>query len=110
MKIVKKVWGHEEEIVNNEHYCGKKLVLKKDHFCSEHFHKIKHETFYIASGEVMMQLKGELITMKPGDKCVVPPLTKHRFRGLEDSEIIEFSTHHEDSDSYRLQPSGKIKK
>jgi hypothetical protein len=30
----------------------------------------------------------------------------HRFSGLEDSEIIEFSTHHEDEDSYRQERSG----
>jgi len=33
---------------------------------------------------------------------------KHRFTGLENSEIMEFSTHHEDEDSYRDELSGKV--
>jgi quercetin dioxygenase-like cupin family protein len=46
--------------------------------------------------------------MHPGDAFLIEPNTKHRFTGLEDSEIIEFSTHHEDSDSYRDEVSGKV--
>ena len=29
VNFVEKVWGHEEWIVNNELYCGKKLFVKK---------------------------------------------------------------------------------
>ena len=46
--------------------------------------------------------------MLPGLSILIEPNTKHRFTGLEDSEIIEFSTHHEDSDSYRDELSGKV--
>ena len=49
LNIVDKVWGREEWIVNNEKYCGKKLILKKGYSCSMHHHKIKDETFYILS-------------------------------------------------------------
>ncbi len=48
------------------------------------------------------------IVMKPGDALLIPPYTKHRFTGLEDSEIIEFSSHHEESDSYRDDVSGPV--
>ena len=46
--------------------------------------------------------------MLPGDSIRITPGMKHRFTGLENSEIIEFSTHHEDSDSYRDEVSGKV--
>ena len=106
-KIVKKLWGHEEWIVNRD-YCGKKLVLKKGLRCSVHHHKNKDETFYIIKGKVLIELDKEKKVMLPGDSILIEPGTKHRFTGLEDSEIIEFSTHHEDSDSYRDEPSGTV--
>jgi mannose-6-phosphate isomerase-like protein (cupin superfamily) len=99
-KIVEKKWGSEEWIVNRD-YCGKKLVLNKGYRCSMHHHKNKDETFYLLSGKVLLELNGKKIIMSPGDSMLVEPNMKHRFTGLEDSEIMEFSTHHEDSDSYR---------
>ena len=99
-KIVEKKWGHEEWIINRD-YCGKKLVLNKGSRCSMHYHKIKDETFYIVKGKVLLELEDQKKILKPGNSILILPNKKHRFTGLEDSEIIEFSTHHEDSDSYR---------
>lgn len=107
MEIVPKVWGEEHWIVNAE-YCGKKLVLKKGFRCSIHHHKVKDETFYVISGKVLLESDGKSHLLKPGDSFHILPGCKHRFTGLETSEIIEFSTHHEDSDSYRDSPSGAI--
>lgn len=107
MEIVKKVWGHEEIIVNRD-YCGKKLILNKGYRCSMHYHKNKDETFYILSGKVLLEIGMQKNIMLPSDSMLIKPGQKHRFTGLEDSEIIEFSTHHEDSDSYRDEVSGKV--
>jgi quercetin dioxygenase-like cupin family protein len=104
--IVPKDWGEEHWIVNNDLYCGKKLILRKGFRCSLHYHKVKHETFYVESGLVQLSIPGGLRIMRPGDRAVIKPTTVHRFTGLEDSVIFEFSTHHEDSDSYRIEPSG----
>ena len=46
--------------------------------------------------------------MLQGDSLRITPGMKHRFTGLEDSEIMEFSTHHKDEDSYRDEESGKV--
>jgi len=100
IKIVPKKWGEERWLVNRD-YCGKLLILKKGFRCSMHHHKNKDETFYINKGKVLLELDGKKTIMKPGQAQLVMPGQKHRFTGLEDSEIIEFSTHHEDSDSYR---------
>ena len=104
---VPKVWGEEHWIVNRE-YCGKKMVLNKGFRCSMHLHKNKDEVFYVTKGRVFLELGDGERVMVPGDHHHVPPGVEHRFWGLEDSEIIEFSTHHEDDDSYRVpgQESG----
>lgn len=107
MKKVKKVWGEEHWIVNND-YCGKKLVLKKNYRCSMHHHKKKDEVFYVVKGKVLLEADGKKFVMKQGDSFRVKPGCRHRFTGLEDSEIIEFSTHHDDKDSYRDEMSGKV--
>jgi len=106
MKKVKKVWGHEEWIANRD-YCGKIMFLKKGFQCSFHYHKKKDETFYINKGKVLMEVNDKKRIMKKGDSQLIEPMVKHRFSGIENSEIIEFSTHHEDSDSYRLEKSRK---
>ena len=107
IKIVKKVWGEEHWIVN-EAYCGKLLKLKKMHRCSIHHHEKKTETFFVIKGQVVLELNDEAYMLLPGCAVDVRPGERHRFSGIEDSEIIEFSTHHEDTDSFRLTASGKI--
>ncbi len=107
MKTVEKVWGNEEWIVNRD-YCGKILNLNKGFRCSLHYHKNKDETFYVLEGKVLMEIAGKNKIMHPGDVQLVEPGQKHRFTGLIDSKILEFSTHHEDEDSYRDEVSGKI--
>ena len=106
-KEVKKEWGKEIWLVNRG-YCGKKLILNKGYRCSMHYHKNKDETFYVLKGKVLMEIGNKKYVMLPGNSILIEPNTKHRFTGLEDSEIMEFSTHHEDSDSYRDELSGKV--
>jgi len=73
-----------------------------------HYHEKKDETFYILKGKILMEINNKKHVMLPGHSILINPKTKHRFTGLEDSEIIEFSTHHDDSDSYREELSGKV--
>ena len=103
--VVPKSWGEEHWIVNKD-YCGKKLVLRKGHRCSLHFHKVKDEVFYVISGRVFLEHGDEKLVLEPGDHRHIPVGTVHRFSGLTDAEIIEFSTHHEDSDSHRIEIGG----
>ena len=112
-KHVEKIWGSEDWIINGD-YCGKKLNLKKGFQCSIHYHTRKDEHFYIMSGAVLfekhlnlfLKRKNELKILEKGDDVHINRFEPHRFIGIEDSEIIEFSTHHEDSDSTRLTMSG----
>ena len=104
--VVQKDWGREIWVVNKE-YCGKVLELKKGYRCSIHHHKEKDETFLVIEGRVLMEIDGKEWVMEAGHCQHIAPGTKHRFTGLENSRIIEFSTTHKDSDSYRDVPSGK---
>ncbi|MGV8152048.1 MAG: cupin domain-containing protein [Candidatus Nanoarchaeia archaeon] len=107
-EIHKKVWGSEEWLVNNEKYCSKFLNLKKGYQCSIHYHKNKDETFYVLSGKVLMELEGDAYIMQKNESVRVLPNKKHRFSGIENSVILEVSTHHEEGDSYRETESGKV--
>lgn len=104
---IKKVWGHEDIIINAS-YCGKFLYLNKQHRCSIHHHKLKDETFLVRSGQVLMKLDDKEDIMQPGDRVRILPGTKHRFTGLTDCTIIEFSTRDSKEDSYRDTQSEKI--
>ena len=103
MKIVNKTWGREIWMVNNELYCGKILELYKNKRCSYHYHRKKDETFYLLNGKILLEINGDTSILIPGDSVRINPGTRHRYTGLEDSEIIEISTHHSDSDTYRLE-------
>ena len=106
MKIIKKVWG-EERVIHNGKYCGKILILKRGFRCSLHHHKKKEETFYLNRGKILMEVGDKKWVMKYGDIQHIEPGCKHRFTGITDAEIFEFSSHHDDSDSYRTELSGK---
>ncbi len=93
-------------------YCGKILFLKKGYQCSLHCHKVKTETFYVLKGQIKIELMkdGILIDriMNHGDTQFILPFTYHRFSGIKNSKIIEFSTHDKPTDSYRLEQSKKL--
>lgn len=109
LEFHKKGWGYEKWIVNNSMYCGKILFFEKGKKCSYHYHKIKHETFYLHSGKLQIRygsFDDTLVSMTkilfPGDKFTIPPLLRHQMVALEDSELFEFSTEHFEDDSYRI--------
>lgn len=107
MKNVKKLWGNEFWIVNNDKYCGKILTIKKGYQSSLHYHKIKQETFYVMSGEILMIIENKFQLMETGEFVHILQGVKHSFIGLNQisSTIIEFSTHHDDKDTYRIEKS-----
>ena len=104
VKVVDKKWGREEWLIN-EDYCGKRLVVNKGAQCSLHYHKIKDELFYIEKGKVTVEHEGKKVELSQGDFIRIKPTENHRFYGIEDSVIIEISTHHSESDSFRLEKS-----
>ncbi len=109
MKYVKKGWGWERWIVNNEEYCGKLLFFNRGKRCSWHHHILKDEVFYLQSGKMMIYYseedditKASQLILRPGDNFHVYRGLRHQMVALEDSELFEFSTQHFDSDSHRI--------
>jgi mannose-6-phosphate isomerase-like protein (cupin superfamily) len=107
MEIVKKLWGEEHWLANDE-FCCKKLILKEDYRCSLHYHEKKDELFYILEGKVLFELNDTITILLPNNYIRVLPYATHRFTGLTDSVILESSTHHEEEDSIRIMQSGKV--
>ena len=121
MTFVKKGWGSELWIVNNDMYCGKILSIEKDKKLSVHYHLLKDETFYCTKGKIIIywtdskdedDIEEKLLSgnrsmfneeiLEAGDAFHLPPGRIHQPWALEDTEIYEFSTTHFDEDSYRL--------
>jgi len=115
-KIIEKpLWGWEDIIINDEMYCLKRLNLLEGHQFSLQYHKNKKESHYIEEGVVLMQ-KGmdgkalnnndslEYMVLEKRDIVTIPQLTAHRCGSLDGTScIIEVSTHHKDSDTYKLE-------
>jgi len=108
--IVPKGWGEELIIENNDMYCGKVLVFKSGCKFSMHYHMIKDETWYVEYGEFIYRWldtetaelhenilhEGDVVRQRPGQP--------HQLEAITDGRIFEVSTHHENSDSYRVLP------
>lgn len=107
---VKKNWGQETWIVNNELYCLKKLIVHRGEWTSKglfHYHKLKDETFYVLDGIMYIESihngvvnKIELLSDM---SYQISPYVGHRFTSItEICTVMEVSTQHFDNDSYRV--------
>lgn len=110
-----KSWGYEKWIVNNDLYCGKILYMQYGKHTSMHFHMKKHETMLCQKGSFQIWFldtssgESEFIILLEGDSVVIEPGQPHEIWGHGEgmNELVEFSTHHENSDSYRIGLSSK---
>lgn len=109
MKIVPKEWGKETWVLNEPEYCMKYLDIAPGKQCSLHFHPIKKETFIVQDGTVTAQLGHEVMELGYHERLTVEPGTPHRFASEWGARIIEISTHHDDADVVKLEPSGDFK-
>lgn len=109
-EIVKKGWGFEKIYFNCEELCGKTLHFNKDAKFSAHFHLDKKEYFTCVFGHLIVEgtntedASKYTIELKAGDTLEVPRRAIHQITAVEESEIVEFSTHHSNSDSFRVIP------
>ena len=105
---VPKGWGEEIIIENNELYCGKILIFDAGCKFSMHYHMDKDETWWVEYGEFIYRWidteMAEMNEVKLGEGDVVRqrPGQPHQLKAIQLGKIFEVSTHHEDSDSYRV--------
>jgi len=86
--------GETEFNINNnveQGYCGKFMFMFAGQTCPMHFHRKKHETFFIVKGKVDMELAGKKYILNQGERLIVDQFAKHQFTALEDSLILESS-------------------
>ncbi len=53
------------------------VILMPGEDFQTHYHRAIEENFFTLEGQVDIYIKGELLTLKPGDLCHVPPLHPH---------------------------------
>ena len=114
--IVNKSWGQEDIIIHNGLYCGKILTVQPYGIASSvNYHKLKTKTFYVLSGTLYLQLCDETgkvltqFTLATENTYTITPLTPHRFYTMgTECRFLEFSTHDDPEDSYRIIPSGSL--
>jgi mannose-6-phosphate isomerase-like protein (cupin superfamily) len=106
--IVSKGWGEEIIFVNNSNYCGKLLNFNTGSKFSMHYHLKKTETWYVLSGEFMFryidtrnaEMLNQLLTV--GDVLTNEVGEPHQIECIKSGTIVEVSTEHFDTDSYRV--------
>ena len=87
-------------------YGGKLLFIDEHARCSNHKHKIKTETFFCPEGRVILTVEGKKYDLNPMARGkTIFPGEHHTFWAEVQSVLIEASTHHEETDSYRLNVS-----
>jgi len=86
--------GETEFWVANEvelGYCGKFLFVFDGQTCPYHYHKVKHETFFLLKGTLRMRVGDEERVMEKGDLLPMPPGLGHSFTGIGPALILEVS-------------------
>lgn len=103
----KKWWGYEKTFINGPWYTMKELWLEDGGHTSLHFHVEKHETIYVISGTLAMEIRidknMEVYKLPEGHAWIVPPGYPHRLlASYGDVTLMEASTYDQPSDSIRL--------
>jgi dTDP-4-dehydrorhamnose 3,5-epimerase-like enzyme len=117
-----KVWGKKDTIFRENNVAVDILYLKKNTFCSWHYHNTKYNKFVVLSGKIRIEFKDSKMTGDYGieldkisgfDYAIVNPEKEHRFVVLEDSVVIEIMYTDKDKPLYdddivRSKQGGKI--
>ena len=107
-KKTEKPWGFEILFARTPEYVGKVIFVKKGHRLSLQYHTMKDESIYLSEGRAMVEIgesDGHITStvLQPGQCLRIPPLTKHRFKAIEDTTLFEVSTPEIEGDTTRLE-------
>ena len=87
--------------------------IRKGYSRGEHYHEKKEETFYVFGGKIkasfidMDTLQKDEKILEKGDRIRVKTRCGHRFYGLEDALVIEYSPQvYDKEDTYRVNLTG----
>lgn len=85
-------------------YCGKYLFVFDGQACLMHYHKQKHETFFVVKGRIRMDYDGKSFEMKAGDVLPVEYNKLHGFTGTGPALLLEISKPCIIEDNYFQKP------
>lgn len=88
--------------VVNSDYCKSYVVMTEGQRYPEHYHKIKHETFYVLHGVLNVELEGTLHRLEAGEMLHIERGQDHSFWGEADVVFEEISTTYLPNDSIYL--------
>ncbi|SMB98221.1 mannose-1-phosphate guanylyltransferase [Thermanaeromonas toyohensis ToBE] len=100
--IQEKPWGREVWWSVTEKYVGKVIYVRGGHSLSRQYHRLKQETMMFLSGEGILELGEEKMSIYPGLIVDILPGTIHRVSAITDITFLEVSTPELD-DVVRLQ-------
>lgn len=88
-----KIWGWTEEVFAADAISVNYLAISRNGFCSEHRHISKWNYFYVITGRLeIIQWRNDFADetiLEAGQSLSIPPEIFHKFKALEDSEVIE---------------------
>ena len=110
--IINKSWGFEKIFINTDLYCTKELNIYEGCSTSKHFHKVKHETFYVVQGSANISLYTqdgslkETYTLREKESFCIQPNTMHSIENISFGKtliLLESSTEDKQSDNIRFK-------
>ena len=111
LTLVEKSWGFERIFINTDLYCVKELNIKESCATSKHYHKKKHETFYLIQGVANITIfdingkKKEVYTLKERETFCIEPNTIHSIENVSFDQtliLLESSTEDKPQDNIRI--------
>jgi mannose-6-phosphate isomerase-like protein (cupin superfamily) len=92
-----KIWGRVWHLFQSDQAATSFLFLKKGTYCSKHYHEERVNVFAVIRGEVAIEVWFNTERQEPdliyylaeGQSYEVLHQLVHRFRVLEDSEMVE---------------------
>jgi mannose-6-phosphate isomerase-like protein (cupin superfamily) len=92
MNRVDKPWGYEIWWAQTDRYVGKILFVAAGQALSLQYHEEKLESMYCLSGEGILTLDGERVTLTPGVARDIGVGVRHRLEAITDLTVVEVST------------------
>lgn len=86
-----KIWGERRRIYLDDKTEIDLLYVKKNTFCSTHYHEAKSNKFYVIQGCIAIRTPYGSKILNANESWIVEPPLKHRFEALEDSIMIEMA-------------------
>ena len=89
-------------VINNDKYCKKLLILLPGQKHPAQYHKIKKESFFILHGKVELKINKKIITLDSGNLKTIKAKEVHEFSSKNGAIIEELSTTSVKSDSFYI--------